>query len=180
MLSYFNYTAAYATLLSGLTTERHRELHSAAVAHAACQLHVCDPTATDLRCGGVSWGDDELALVYESWWKTRRSVIHTIAPSRPQDGMQVPLLSSFGTQICLQQPRTACRCHCCLQSVPRSGCSWCCCLPACDARKSNAVSVMNVTVVGCRTAWLLIIESRRMSVQGGTLCDTAGAVRPQL
>jgi hypothetical protein len=52
----------------------------------------CDATATDLRCGGVSWGDDELALVYESWWKTRRSVIHTIAPSRPQDGMQVPQL----------------------------------------------------------------------------------------
>ena len=39
---------------------------------------------TDLRCGGVAWGDDDLALVYESWWKTRRSVIYTMAPSRPE------------------------------------------------------------------------------------------------
>lgn len=44
---------------------------------------------TDLRCLGVAWGNEELALVYETWYKTRRSVIHTINPSRPEDGMQV-------------------------------------------------------------------------------------------
>jgi hypothetical protein len=33
--------------------------------------------------------DDDLALVYESWWKTRRSVIHTISPGRPEEGMKV-------------------------------------------------------------------------------------------
>lgn len=38
---------------------------------------------TDLRCGGVSWGDDDLCLVYESWWKTRRSVITMVSPSNP-------------------------------------------------------------------------------------------------
>lgn len=44
---------------------------------------------TDLRCGGVSWGDDELCLVYESWWKTRRSVITMVSPSNPADGGKV-------------------------------------------------------------------------------------------
>ncbi len=44
---------------------------------------------TDLRCGGVAWCDDDLALVYESWWKTRRSVIHTVSPGRPEEGMKV-------------------------------------------------------------------------------------------
>eukprot|EP00955_Chlamydomonas_euryale_P013599 146334-Chlamydomonas_euryale.AAC.6 len=44
---------------------------------------------TDLRCGGVAWGDDELALVYESWWKTRRSVVSRVAPARPGDGLSV-------------------------------------------------------------------------------------------
>lgn len=34
----------------------------------------------DLRYGGISWGDDELALVYESWWKTRRTRTWAIAP----------------------------------------------------------------------------------------------------
>ena len=46
-------------------------------------------TQTDLRWNGMSWCDDELALVFESWYKTRRSVWHTMAPSRPGDGKQV-------------------------------------------------------------------------------------------
>ena len=45
--------------------------------------------ATNLRYGGISWGDDNLALIYESWWKTRRSIICTFAPDRPQDGLKV-------------------------------------------------------------------------------------------
>ena len=41
---------------------------------------------TDLRCGGVSWGDDGLALLYESWWKTRASRVWLIAPGRGGGG----------------------------------------------------------------------------------------------
>jgi len=37
---------------------------------------------TDLRCGGVAWGDDDLAILYESWWKTRRSVWWLISPGK--------------------------------------------------------------------------------------------------
>jgi len=44
---------------------------------------------TDLRCGGVAWCDDDLALVYESWWKTRRSVTWMVAPRNPEAGMKV-------------------------------------------------------------------------------------------
>ncbi|KAK9828809.1 hypothetical protein WJX72_002171 [[Myrmecia] bisecta] len=46
-------------------------------------------TQTDLRCGGVAWGRGDLALVYESWWKTRRSIVYTIAPDNPEAGMKV-------------------------------------------------------------------------------------------
>lgn len=35
------------------------------------------------RCGGIAWGDDSLALLYESWHKTRRSRVWTIAPGDP-------------------------------------------------------------------------------------------------
>lgn len=41
------------------------------------------------RCGGVAWGDDNLALLYESWWDSRRSVIYTFAPARPEEGKKV-------------------------------------------------------------------------------------------
>ncbi|GAB4818840.1 hypothetical protein N2152v2_005886 [Parachlorella kessleri] len=44
---------------------------------------------TDLRFGGISWCNGELALLYESWWKTRRSVIWTFAPDSPEGGKQV-------------------------------------------------------------------------------------------
>eukprot|EP00879_Flechtneria_rotunda_P026301 GHRR01028036.1.p1 GENE.GHRR01028036.1~~GHRR01028036.1.p1 ORF type:complete len:835 (+),score=219.07 GHRR01028036.1:164-2668(+) len=44
---------------------------------------------TDLRCGGVSWCDGDLALLYESWWKTRRSIVYTFAPGKPQQEKQV-------------------------------------------------------------------------------------------
>lgn len=45
--------------------------------------------ATNLRYGGISWGDGDLALIYESWWKTRRSIVCTFAPDRPGDGLKV-------------------------------------------------------------------------------------------
>ena len=45
--------------------------------------------ATNLRYGGVSWGDDDLALVYESWWKTRRSIVCTFSPAHPDEGLKV-------------------------------------------------------------------------------------------
>lgn len=41
------------------------------------------------RCGGVFWGNDDLALLYESEWKTRRSVVYTFAPGKPEQGLQV-------------------------------------------------------------------------------------------
>ncbi|KAK9816189.1 hypothetical protein WJX74_001254 [Apatococcus lobatus] len=44
---------------------------------------------TDLRAGGVAWGTDDLALVYQSWWKTRQSIISTIRPGRPEEGLKV-------------------------------------------------------------------------------------------
>lgn len=34
----------------------------------------------DLRYGGISWGDDTLALVYESWYKTRRTRTWVVSP----------------------------------------------------------------------------------------------------
>ncbi|KAK9835947.1 hypothetical protein WJX81_000393 [Elliptochloris bilobata] len=38
---------------------------------------------TELRCGGVAWGDGDLALLYESWYKTRRSRVWAFAPDDP-------------------------------------------------------------------------------------------------
>uniref|UniRef100_A0A7S0MZS3 Probable glutamyl endopeptidase, chloroplastic n=2 Tax=Pyramimonas obovata TaxID=1411642 RepID=A0A7S0MZS3_9CHLO len=36
--------------------------------------------STDFRFGGIQWGDDKLALVYESWYKTRRSIMSRFSP----------------------------------------------------------------------------------------------------
>ncbi len=44
---------------------------------------------TDLRCGGVAWCDGGLALLFESWYKSRRSVWWRFAPDRPQEPKQV-------------------------------------------------------------------------------------------
>lgn len=35
------------------------------------------------RCGGIAWCDDDVALLYESWWATRRSKVWVIAPGDP-------------------------------------------------------------------------------------------------
>jgi hypothetical protein len=35
------------------------------------------------RCGGIAWCDGEIALVYESWWTTRRSRVWVISPDNP-------------------------------------------------------------------------------------------------
>jgi len=45
--------------------------------------------ATACRSGGVFWGNDDLALIYESEWKSRRSVVSTFAPGKPEQGLQV-------------------------------------------------------------------------------------------
>ncbi|MBI2300508.1 MAG: prolyl oligopeptidase family serine peptidase [Armatimonadetes bacterium] len=45
-----------------------------------------DPRAlTDLalRCGGVRWGDEGLALIYEGWWKNRHERVWQVAPDEP-------------------------------------------------------------------------------------------------
>jgi dipeptidyl aminopeptidase/acylaminoacyl peptidase len=36
-----------------------------------------------LRYAGVEWGSDDLALVHESWWKTRQTRTWIVAPGRP-------------------------------------------------------------------------------------------------
>lgn len=41
------------------------------------------------RCGGIAWGDDGFALLYESWHKTRRSKIWMIAPGDRQREKQL-------------------------------------------------------------------------------------------
>ena len=115
-----------------------------------------DTTATDLRCGGVSWGDDELALVYESWWKTRRSVIHTIAPSRPQDGMQVGLLPSLGSWVWLQLLL----------------------LPACTSTCSMRLHVTNLScemVLRASPHGCLVVKKDKCA-ECDIACDMAGAV----
>ncbi|KAL4202873.1 hypothetical protein AMTRI_Chr02g223390 [Amborella trichopoda] len=38
----------------------------------------------DLRYGGISWGDVSLALVYESWYKTRRTRTWVISPGNKE------------------------------------------------------------------------------------------------
>ncbi|MCO5546821.1 hypothetical protein L7F22_000257 [Adiantum nelumboides] len=38
----------------------------------------------DLRYGGIVWGDDSFALVYESWYKTRKTRTWTISPEGSQ------------------------------------------------------------------------------------------------
>jgi hypothetical protein len=45
--------------------------------------------ATDMRYGGITWGHDELALLYESEWKTRRSRVWTFAPGNSSAEPQV-------------------------------------------------------------------------------------------
>lgn len=39
---------------------------------------------TELRFGGIAWGDANLALVYESWWKARRTRTWQIDPADPE------------------------------------------------------------------------------------------------
>lgn len=41
------------------------------------------------RCGGLSWSNGDLALLYESWHDTRRSVVWTLAPDRRDQGKEV-------------------------------------------------------------------------------------------
>eukprot|EP00898_Chlorokybus_atmophyticus_P008599 jgi/Chlat1/8740/Chrsp9S08567 len=42
-----------------------------------------------LRYNGIVWGDDDLAIVYETWYKTRKSVSWTIAPGNMQQEPRV-------------------------------------------------------------------------------------------
>ena len=64
----------------------HCGLHAAFGAMNCRKLHWQHLMA---RCGGVFWGNDDLALLYESEWKTRRSVVYTFAPGKPEQGLQV-------------------------------------------------------------------------------------------
>lgn len=37
----------------------------------------------NLRYGGVTWGNDDLAIAYESWWQTRQSITRRWQPGNP-------------------------------------------------------------------------------------------------
>ena len=41
------------------------------------------------RCGGIAWGNDDLALLYESWWKTRRSKVWSLRPGNPSEEKRI-------------------------------------------------------------------------------------------
>ncbi|PNW80332.1 hypothetical protein CHLRE_07g313122v5 [Chlamydomonas reinhardtii] len=62
----------------------------------SAQAAAADPAAaprriaqTDLRCGGVAWCDGDLAILFESWYKSRRSVWWRFAPDRPEQPKEV-------------------------------------------------------------------------------------------
>ena len=46
----------------------------------------CKLSLLSCRAGGIAWGNDDLALLYESWWKTRRSVVHWFRPGHLEEG----------------------------------------------------------------------------------------------
>lgn len=43
----------------------------------------------ELRYGGVTWGNDGLAIAYESWWYTRRSITSQFSPGDPAGSKNV-------------------------------------------------------------------------------------------
>ena len=51
--------------------------------------------STALRLGSIEWGSDELALISESWWKTRRTRTWRIRPSDPAAAPQLLFDRSF-------------------------------------------------------------------------------------
>ena len=42
-----------------------------------------------LRYGGISWGDNDLAIANEYWWSTRQSITSQWNPSQPKDSKKV-------------------------------------------------------------------------------------------
>lgn len=48
-----------------------------------------------LRYNGVTWGDDNLAFVHESWFKTRKRRVYAVNPSRPDQQPRVIFDLSF-------------------------------------------------------------------------------------
>jgi dipeptidyl aminopeptidase/acylaminoacyl peptidase len=42
-----------------------------------------------LRYHGIFWGNDEMAVIYEGWWDTRRSVTILFSPDHPEQEQQV-------------------------------------------------------------------------------------------
>ncbi|MCH8961438.1 MAG: S9 family peptidase, partial [Bacteroidetes bacterium] len=49
-----------------------------------------------LRYGGVTWGDDDLALVSESWFSTRKRRVYVVDPSQP--GQEPRVLFDLSTE----------------------------------------------------------------------------------
>ena len=46
-------------------------------------------TVTRYRFSGIVWGKEDLALLYEYWYKTRKTVTSILNPARPEAGKQV-------------------------------------------------------------------------------------------
>ncbi len=42
-----------------------------------------------LRYGGITWGDDQLAIASEYWWSTRREITSRWDPSNPKDSKKI-------------------------------------------------------------------------------------------
>lgn len=49
----------------------------------------------NLRYSHVHWGSDDLALVYERWWKTRREKVWRLSPAHPEKGARLVFDRSF-------------------------------------------------------------------------------------
>lgn len=60
--------------------------------------------ALALRCNRILWGHDNLALIYEEWWKTRTVRVWRIAPGFPDTAPR--LLFNYGQQDRYAHPGT--------------------------------------------------------------------------
>jgi dipeptidyl aminopeptidase/acylaminoacyl peptidase len=51
--------------------------------------------ATKSRYAGIVWGDDNTAILYDNWWKTRNEKAYLINPAQPNDNPKIIFDHSF-------------------------------------------------------------------------------------
>ena len=73
------------------------------------------------RCGGVAWGDDSFALLYESWYKTRKSKVWIFLCT---DSFSGPLLLYNLWRMFESHPSCVGLCSLSMARHARSGQSW--------------------------------------------------------